>query len=111
MSLPDFILNFPEIDIPFPADVVTTNVVKSDSGLVVFFTFHKDMDLPPHSHLGQWGTIVAGSAQLTIGDDTQTYRPGDCYNIPAGVVHSGKIAAGTVAIDVFEEPDRYPLKS
>jgi quercetin dioxygenase-like cupin family protein len=55
--------------------------------------------------------VVEGEIDFTIGDKTRTYRPGDSYSIPAGVVHSARIAAGTVAIDVFEEPDRYPISA
>ena len=46
MPLPDFIRAFPAADIPFPAEVVSTNALRSDAGLAVFFTFHRDMDLP-----------------------------------------------------------------
>ena len=110
MPYPDFMQDFHSIDVPFPGDVVQTSVVKSDQGLVVFFTFLKDMDLPPHAHGAQWGTVVEGEIEFTIGDDTRIYRPGDSYSIPAGVVHGAQIKAGTRVIDVFEEADRYPLK-
>lgn len=109
MPLPDFILGFPSLELPFPADVVTTRAVRSDRGLVVFFMFKQAMDLPPHAHKGQWGTVIEGSIEFTIGGNTRTYQPGDSYSIPAGVVHSAHIPAGTVVIDVFEEPDRYPI--
>ena len=107
MPLPDFIMDFPAIDVPFPEDVVK---IRSDAGLVVFFTFVKDMVLPPHSHKAQWGTVIAGEIEFTIGGKTKTYGPGDSYSIPSGVVHGANIKAGSVVIDVFEEPDRYPIK-
>ena len=110
MSFPEFIQAFPSIDVPFPEDVVQTAVVRSDAGLVAFFTFLKDMTLPPHAHGAQWGTVVAGELELTIGGETRVYRPGDTYSIPAGVEHGAIIKAGTQVIDVFEEADRYPLK-
>ncbi|RSK31605.1 cupin domain-containing protein [Rhodovulum iodosum] len=110
MPYPEFIAAFPSIDVPFPEDVVQTAVVKSDSGLVAFFTFLKDLTLPAHSHGAQWGTVVEGEIEFTIGGETKTYRAGDSYAIPAGVEHGALIKAGTRVIDVFEEPDRYPLK-
>lgn len=110
MFFPEFIQNFPDLDVPFSSEVVSCKAIRSDAGLVVFFTFHQDFTLPPHSHLGQWGTVIKGEVTLTIGDETKTYRPGDSYNIPSGVIHSGEIKTGTQAIDVFEEPDRYPIK-
>lgn len=110
MSFPDFMQAFPAIDVPFPEDVVSTSVIRSDAGLVAFFTFLQDMELPLHSHGAQWGTVVAGEIEFTIGGETRIYRAGDSYSIPAGVAHGAQIKAGTRVIDVFEEADRYPLK-
>ncbi|OYX41086.1 MAG: cupin [Rhodobacterales bacterium 32-67-9] len=110
MFLPDFIRGFPAIDLPVPDDAVTTNVLRSDHGLAVFFTFHKDVDLPAHAHKGQWGTVLKGSVELTIGGETRTYVPGETYTIPSGTLHAARIPAGTVVLDVFEEPDRYRVR-
>ncbi len=110
MKLPAFFDAMPALDIPFPEDVVSVRAVRSDAGLVAFFQFHKDMILPPHAHGPQWGTVVAGEIVFTIGGQTRTCGPGDSYDIPAGVEHGARISAGTLAIDVFAEPDRYALK-
>lgn len=53
---------------------------------------------------------MEGEIEFTIGGVTRIYGPGDSYMIPAGVEHGAKIKAGTRAIDVFEEPDRYRVK-
>ncbi|SMX35046.1 cupin domain-containing protein [Actibacterium lipolyticum] len=111
MNFPDFMMSLPALDLPFDTETVEARVIRSDHGLAAFFIFYKDMDLPPHSHKGQWGTVLEGQIELTIGDATKTFRPGDSYNIPSGVVHSGRVPAGTKVIDVFEEPDRYPIKA
>lgn len=110
MPFPDFLSAFPALDVPFPDDVVSSQAIRSEAGLVVFFTFHRDMALPLHSHGAQWGTVVEGEITLTIGDETRVYRPGDHYGIPAGIQHGAQIKAGTRAIDVFQEADRYPLR-
>ncbi|MEI2804697.1 cupin domain-containing protein [Albidovulum sp.] len=110
MPLPAFIRALPALDLPFPDDAVRTNAVRSDAGLVVFFTFLKDFDLPPHSHKGQWGTVLEGAIELTLNGVTRRYGPGEPYDIAAGTVHSARIPAGTVVMDVFEEPDRYRLR-
>lgn len=64
-----------------------------------------------HAHGAQWGTVVGGEIEFTIGGVTKVYRPGDSYAIPAGVEHGAQIKAGTRVIDVFEEADRYPVKT
>ena len=110
MPFPDFFSTFPGIDVPFPPDVVQTAVIRSDAGLVAFFTFLQDIELPMHSHGAQWGSVIEGEIDFTIGGSTRTYRPGDSYFIPAGVLHGAVIKAGTRVIDVFAEPDRYWLK-
>jgi quercetin dioxygenase-like cupin family protein len=109
MPYPDFITAFPSINVPFSKDVVQTAVVKSDAGLVAFFTFLRDMELPMHSHGAQWGTVIEGEIEFTIGGETKIYGPGDSYSIPAGVEHGAQIKAGTRVIDVFDEADRYAV--
>lgn len=111
MELPDFIKNFPALDLPFPEDMVKTRVLKSDAGLMVFFEVLKDVTLPPHSHKGQWGTVLHGEISLTIDGKTTIYHPGQSYEIPSGVVHGVTVAAGSIVMDIFEEPDRYPIRN
>lgn len=110
MDLPDFIRALPSIDVPLPEDVLTTNALQSAHGLGVFFTAHQDINLPPHSHKGQWGTVLVGSLELTIDGETTRYLPGQSYTIPAGTVHAVRVPAGSIVFDVFEEPDRYALR-
>ena len=110
MDFPGFIRAMPSLDLPFPDDVVRSNVVRSDHGLVVFFKFLKDVHLPPHSHLGQWGTVISGELRLAMNGETRTCGPGDAYDIPAGTEHEVWVTAGSVLIDAFEEPDRYPIR-
>jgi quercetin dioxygenase-like cupin family protein len=110
MDFPPFIDALPALAVPFPESVVVSRAIRSDAGLVVFFSFLQDMDLPAHAHGAQWGTVVAGRIDFTIGGVTRSYGPGDSYDIPAGVVHGARIAAGSRVIDVFAEADRYPLR-
>jgi len=110
MELPEIITRLPAVDLPFPPTAVKTSVLQSDKGQLVFFQILKDVEIPPHSHKGQWGTVLEGQIELTIGGETRKAGPGSSYYIPAGVVHSGKLPAGSKIIEFFEEPDRYRLK-
>lgn len=110
MRLPEFFHDMPALDLPFPETVVSSHAVRSDAGLVVFFRFHQDVTLPPHSHGPQWGTVIEGEVALTIDAVTRHYGPGQSYDIARGVEHAVAVKAGSVVIDVFAEPDRYPLR-
>lgn len=109
MEFPQFIKNFSAIDVPISKDIVSSYALSGDKGLAVIFHFHQDFSLPDHSHKGQWGTVIKGEVTLTIEGVVCTYFPGDTYNIPSGAVHNVSVKAGSVAIDYFEEPDRYGL--
>ena len=110
MKLPDMITRLPEADLPFPSTAVKTSVLQSEHGQLVFFQIFDDVEIPAHSHKGQWGTVLEGQIEMTVGGETRMYGPGSSYYIPAGVVHSARVRAGCKAIDFFEEPDRYKLR-
>ena len=111
MQIPAFIKDQPALDLPFPDSIVTTSAIRSDTGLMVMFEFHEDFAMPEHHHKAQWGTVLAGQVELTIAGEAKTYLPGQSYSIPSGVPHAVKVTAGTKAIDIFEEPDRYGLRT
>jgi unsaturated pyranuronate lyase len=61
----------------------------------------------PHSHPHeQLGLLIEGELTFTIGDETQTLRPGEMWRIPGGVVHSAVAGEQPVkALDAF-----YPIR-
>jgi quercetin dioxygenase-like cupin family protein len=102
---PDLILNLPKADIPLRG--IRANLFQSERQQIVFMEFEEDVELPEHAHASQWGVVLEGQIELTIGGRTATYRKGDRYFMPAGVLHSGRIHAGFAALDFFDQPDRY----
>lgn len=104
-KLPDEIKANPEIDVP--VEGIRGWKVGGPSGLVAFFEIQPGTVLPEHAHCYQWGFIIEGEIDLTIGGDTSTYRKGDTYVIPEGVSHSGRISYGCLAMDYFSDPTRY----
>ena len=66
--------------------------------------------IPPHSHGEQWGIVVQGEMDLTVGGETKRYRAGDSYHIPAGVEHGATFLTHFRAIDVFADVDRCKAK-
>lgn len=81
--------------------------MQSKNNQLVFFDFKEDTKIPMHSHGAQWGIVVDGKIDLTIGRVEKTYQKGDSYYINAGEEHGGKIYAGFKAIDFFDDKDRY----
>jgi quercetin dioxygenase-like cupin family protein len=104
-TYPDIIRSLPEINLPLSG--AEARLLQSENNQLVFFDFGEDTEIPLHSHGAQWGIVVDGKIELTIGDKTRVYVKGDHYYIPSGVKHGGKIFAGFKAIDFFEERDRY----
>lgn len=82
------ILDLPEADIPFEG--VSGRLLQGE-----------------HKHGEQWGVVFSGEMELTIDGETKTYKKGDQYFIPAGVLHSAIFKTKTFVMDVFADKDRY----
>ena len=105
---PGPIKNLPEADIPI--DGITAFLSQSETHQIIFMEFDRNVDLPEHSHAAQVGFVIEGVIELSINGKCETYRKGDRYYIPEGVLHSGKIFAGYADITFFDEPKRYSQK-
>lgn len=58
--------------------------------------------VPAHQHpQEQFGYVIRGGFEMTIGEETATLKAGDCYFIPADVPHCFTAIGDTEAIDVF----------
>jgi quercetin dioxygenase-like cupin family protein len=103
-----WIRDLPEADTAFEG--LEGRLLASPHGQAVFFRAEEEFKVPPHSHGGQWGVVVAGRLELTVDGESGVYAPGDTYDVPAGAVHSARFEPGTCVIDVFQDPDRYRSK-
>lgn len=102
---PEMLLGLPEVDVNLPG--VRGWLLQGDDKQVVFFELESVGRIPPHSHCAQWGLVLDGEMELTVGTETKLYHKGDSYFIPAGVVHSADFPALTYVIDVFDDKARY----
>ena len=102
------ILDLGEADLPFEG--ATAYLSQSDSHQILFMEFDRDINLPEHSHEGQWAVVLEGKIELVIDGVQYTYTKGDRYYIPSGVKHSGRIHAGYADITFFNECSRYKMK-
>ena len=102
---PKFLTGLPEADLPVRG--LRGWMLQSEKALALFLHAETDVLLPRHAHGDQWGIVIDGKMELTIGSETKTYKQGDSYFIPAGVEHHGKLHSGFRAIDCFADRDRY----
>jgi len=107
-SFPDLIKNLPEADIPFKG--VKGWISQSDDHQVVFMELEAIGKVAEHKHGAQWGMVVEGEMDLTIGGKTKTYKKGDSYFIPYAVLHSAVFKKKTWVIDYFADKNRYLSK-
>jgi quercetin dioxygenase-like cupin family protein len=105
---PEIITNLPQADVPLAG--VRAYLFQGEDKQLVFMTFADDVDVPEHAHAAQWGAVLAGEIELTIGEETFTFRPGDTYFVPAGVPHRARIKGGSSLQDLFDQADRYSAK-
>ena len=105
---PGFVKQFPEVDVPLEG--VRGWLSQAEQHQIAFFEIEPIGTIPLHSHGAQWGIVVEGEMDLTIGGETKRYGPGDSYHIPAGVEHGATFLSRVRAIDVFADAHRYKPK-
>ena len=102
---PDCIKDLPKAKIPMQG--VHAWMAQGESFQIAFFEIQPIGIVPPHSHKAQYGFVIEGEMQLTIGDETRLYKKGDSYYIPEGVIHSAEFKTFCRIMDFFAEPARY----
>jgi len=106
---PDLIEKLPQANIPIEG--VTARLLQSEHGQLIFFDIPQGAKVPEHAHGDQWGTVLDGTLELTIGGEAKTYHKGDSYTIPAGVLHEATFPTRCRIIDLFADTDRYAAKT
>ncbi|MDA7088478.1 cupin domain-containing protein [Pseudomonas sp. SA3-5] len=101
---PDKIKTLPLFDGRF--DAYKLEASNSD---VLFASYPAGTSIPAHSHdTENYGVITRGALQLTIDGQTTTYRTGDWYQVPAGVLHAAEFAEETDEIEFWFKPGAQP---
>jgi quercetin dioxygenase-like cupin family protein len=105
---PDFIRALPMVDSPLAS--LRGWMLGTEQALAMFYEIPDGVEVPEHAHGAQWGIVIAGTMEFTIGGETRTYGPGETYHVPDGVAHRAVISPGYVGIDVFADADRYSAR-
>jgi len=106
---PKIITNLPIADIPIKG--LSSYLFQGGNQQILFMEFGNDVEIPEHSHEAQWGVVLAGEIELFIEDEKFIFRKGDTYFIPAGAKHSAKIKAGYKDVTLFNQRDRYKIRT
>ena len=60
-------------------------MLQTGQALAMFYEIPDGVDVPEHAHGAQWGVVLEGAVEFTIGGETTTYGAGDTYFVPDGV--------------------------
>jgi quercetin dioxygenase-like cupin family protein len=104
----EFIRSLPMADSPLEG--LRAWLLRDERALAMFYELPDGVEVPEHAHGAQWGVVLEGSVEFTIGGETKVYRRGDTYFVPDSVAHSAVISPGYVGIDVFADADRYSAR-
>ncbi len=105
---PEIITNLPEADIPIEG--VQSHLFQGENQQFVFMSFENDVEVPEHSHDAQWGVVLDGEIELTVGGRKHSFSRGDTYFIAKDVTHSARIRKGYKDLSLFNQKDRYRAK-
>jgi len=105
---PEFVTDLPKADIPFPG--VRGWISQAPNHQIIFMEIDPIGEVMPHHHGEQWGIVVEGEMELSIGGIKRRYLPGDSYHIPAGVEHAATFLTRVRVVDVFADVNRYRAK-
>ncbi len=107
-TYPPIIADLPEADLPMAG--ARGWLLQGPNRQAVFFRLEPGTTVPLHHHGAQWGMVIEGELELTIGATTRTYRQGDTYLIGAGEPHGATCAGGALILDLFADAARYRVK-
>ena len=108
-AFPEMVHSLPEVDVPLEG--VRGWLLQGKDRQLVFWEIEPIGEVPQHSHGEQWGVVVEGEMDLTIGGQTRRCRAGDSFHIPAGVEHGATFLTHFRAIDFFADVDRYQVRA
>lgn len=108
-EFPSFVRALPRADYSADGGAAIRGFVLSGAGLqVVFNENDEEVTFEPHRHAQSFGIVLRGECELVIDGVSTTYRAGETYHVPGGVLHLARQSANYQDIVVFHEPQRVP---
>lgn len=83
-----------------------TRITWGQNIMISILGIQPNSEVPIHSHPSeQFGFILDGEIETTVGDETKIIKKGDAYHALSNVLHGGKTHSEKVVIlDVFSPP-------
>lgn len=107
-TYPAIIADLPEADLPMAG--ARGWLLQGADRQAVFFRLDAGTVVPEHHHGAQWGIVIEGEIELSIGGVARVYRKGDTYSIGAGEPHGARCPGGALILDLFADAARYRVK-
>lgn len=111
LEFPRFVRALPKAD--YSADGaggIRGFALAGDGCQVVFNENDEEVTFRPHRHAQSFGIVLSGECELVIDGVATTYRAGEVYHVPGGVLHYARQSAGYRDVVVFAEPCRVPTQ-
>jgi quercetin dioxygenase-like cupin family protein len=108
VDLPDIITKLPEIDIR--NDSIKGYLIQGEMSQSVFFLAKAGTKIPDHTHADEWGIVIDGEFEISVGSDKKVYRKGDTFFVPADALHSGYFITNAFSFHVVDDKGYFKLK-
>lgn len=97
-----FVLHEKLTEIAFGAGIRLTDLGAGNRMNVLHWQTRQGTISPVHDHVEeQFGYLLKGAIEVTIGAEKAILKAGDAYFIPGGVPHQFRLIEDSIAIDVF----------
>lgn len=106
-NLPSIIKELPQVNIPI--DRINGHLFQGISNQAVFFEAKAGTHIPTHTHAVEWGFVIEGEFEITIGNEKKIYRKGDTFFVPENVPHSGYFITNTISFHFLNDDDYFKL--
>jgi len=85
---------------------VNAKIVSGDRLMFSYVDMPANCEAALHNHPHeQWGIVLDGEFDFTIGSETRHLSAGDAYMIPSNIMHGAKTGkTGCRVLDVFSPP-------
>jgi quercetin dioxygenase-like cupin family protein len=102
MPFPEGVRRLPHTELA-GADVYVHDAAGSQILFIEVASGRPPVVVPTHTHDVEWGIVVEGEIEMTLGDRVERHPAGSTHSIPKDLPHSFRFAPGTSSVHYFVE--------